>query len=70
MICTGITKCIKVLPSKSNSKKHGPIKSSDQTVPTQMRACDWSMLFAFASARHTLTNFVILYAYCDVASTM
>jgi hypothetical protein len=29
-----MTKCVKVLQSKSKSRKHGPITSSDQTVPT------------------------------------
>ena len=28
-------------------------------VPTQIRACDWSMLYAFAFARNTLTHLVI-----------
>jgi len=32
-------------------------------VPTQIRACDWSMLFAFAFARNTLTHFVIALLY-------
>jgi len=45
---------------QSKSKKHGPITSSDQTIPTQIQACDWSMLFAFALLRNTLTHFVIL----------
>jgi len=47
---------------QKQSKKHGPITSSDQTVPTQIlkiRACDWSMLFVFALLRNTLTHFVI-----------
>jgi hypothetical protein len=43
----------------SKSRKHGPTTSSDQTAPTQIQACDWSMLFAFAFARNTLTHFVI-----------
>ena len=47
--------------SKRNSKMHGPITSSDQTVPTQIRICDWSMLFGFAFARNTLTRFVIVF---------
>ena len=45
---------------QSKSKKHGPITSSDQqTVPTKVRACDSSMLFAFALQCNTLTRFVI-----------
>ena len=55
--------------SKSRSKKHGPITGSDQTVPTQIRACDWSMLFAFAFARNTLTHFVIHAFMQSVANT-
>jgi hypothetical protein len=50
-----MTKCVKV-QSKSKSKKHGPITSSDQTIPTQIQACDWSMVFAFALLRNTLTT--------------
>ena len=46
--------------SKSKSKKHGPITGSDLGRKGLIRACDWSVLFAFAFARNTLTNFVIL----------
>ena len=35
------------------------VTGTDQTVPTQIRACDWSMLFAFALLCNTLTHFVI-----------
>jgi hypothetical protein len=53
---------------QSKSKQHGPITSSDQTVPTKIGACDWSMLFAIALLCNTLTHFVIQYAvqslYC------
>jgi hypothetical protein len=42
---------------QKQSKTHGPITSSDQTVPTQIRACAWSMLFAFALLCNTLTHF-------------
>ena len=52
-------KLCQTVMSESKSKKHGPISGSDQTVPSQIRACDWSMLFAFAFSRKTLTHFVI-----------
>jgi hypothetical protein len=32
-------------------------------VPTQIRACDWSMLIAFAFARNTLAHLVIALPY-------
>jgi hypothetical protein len=54
-----MTKCVKEGTSKSKSKKHGPITGSDQNRSEPVRACDWSMLFAFAFARNTETNFVI-----------
>ena len=60
--CT--TECVKVLQSKSSKINHGPIIGSDETVPTQSRACDWSMLFVFDFVRNTLTHFVILYHIC------
>jgi len=63
---TMFTKYDKVRQSvtvQKQSKKHGPITSSDQTVPTQIRACDWSMPFAFALPCNTLTHFVILYGH-------
>ncbi len=50
--------------SISKSKKHEPITGSDQTVQTQIRACDWSVLFAFAFARSTLTHVVINNVHC------
>jgi len=45
--------------SKSKSKKHGPITGSDQNRSKPVRACDWSMLFAFSFARNILAHFVI-----------
>jgi len=36
--------------SKSKSKKHGPITGSDLGRNGLIRACDWSMLSAFAFA--------------------
>ena len=57
-----MTKCVKVLRSKSKAKSmdHSQARIKRfQTVPTRIRPCDWSMLFAFAFARNTLTHFVI-----------
>jgi len=57
-----MTKCVKVLGSKSKAKSMDQSRARIkpfQTVPTRIRACDWSMLFAFAFARNTLTHFVI-----------
>jgi len=60
-----MTKCVKVLRSKSKAismdQSQARIKPF-QTVPTRIRACDWSMLFAFAFARNTLTHLVICQA--------
>ena len=56
-----MTKCIKLFTAKPKAE------SVDQSqariipfrqVPTQIRACDWSMHFAFHFVRNTLTHFV------------
>jgi hypothetical protein len=61
-----ITRCDKVRQSvTSKSKKHGPITGSDLGRIGLIRACDWSMLFAFALARNTLTHFVISHHRSD-----
>jgi len=59
-------KVIQSVTSNSRSKKHGPITSSDLTVRTQIRVCDWSVLFAFAFARNTVTHSVIVRAISHV----
>jgi len=45
--------------SNSKSKKHGPITGSALGRNGLIRACEWSMLFAFAFDRNTLTHFVV-----------
>jgi hypothetical protein len=59
MQCTQYDKVRQSVTSKSKSKKHGLITGSDQNRSEPVRACDWSMLFAFAFARNTSTHVVI-----------
>jgi len=69
----GMTKCVKVLRSKSEAKSMDQSQARIkpfQTVPTRIRACDWSMLFAFAFARNTLTHFVKQTTILSVDSIM
>ena len=66
--CVLYDKVRQSVTSKSKSKTHGPITGSDRPGTVLIRACDWSMLFAFAFAHNTLTHFVILgqTTSCDV----
>ena len=62
MLCD-LSTCYKVRQSvteQSKSKKHGPITGSDLGRNNLIRACDCSMLSAFALLCNTLTHFVIL----------
>jgi len=47
---TNMAKCVNVLQSESKSKKHGSIIGSDLCRNGLIRACDRSMLSAFAFA--------------------
>jgi len=45
--------------SKSKSTQHGPITGSDKNRSESVRACDWSMISAFAFAHNNSTHVVV-----------
>ena len=66
-----MTKCVKMLRAKAKAKSMDQSQARIEIGDFCIRACDGSMLFAFAFARNTSTHFVIgRSASYDVASNM
>ena len=57
-----MTKCVKVLQSKSKSRKHEPITDSNLVRNGLIRACDWFMLLLLLLLCNTLTHILVLEA--------